>query len=578
MKELITLLSPVFWSIKNDLLRFSKSFYRKTFLYTLSGIVLIFLVTRLLNAGMDKLHILSPEVFNFLLIKGYSLIFLIIFFIQIINGVIMSLDKYYQAQELELLFTSPVNRTSLFFSRLFETHLKTSWMLIIFGIPLLASLGLQYQAHPAYYLYSVALLAVFSTIPVNIGISITIMLTGIFHLKKLKKFVFSASLITGAVIVILLRIFKPERFVNPELFANLTLFVSDLQTPFFILLPNRWLSESLFNFLNKNYSDTLIVISLLLLTSYLSVFCLVLIYRKYHYRGWSLLHRGDAVLKKKRKWTVMSSGFTKKLILSKPAQLLQPLLSSQCITILRKDILYQFHDIKNIQQNIILIALIIVYLFSIASLPLNWEGYGVRLKYAVSFFNLGLILIIIAALCSKLVYPSIVSEGNSFWIIKTAPITSKKYIWAKFFFLFIPIFILGQLLTIFSSFFVNIAKEILLLNILTTTLLCFSLVSLAISFSVRDLKKAIKEDKSEEIKTGNTTYMIISVFFIMFILALEVIPIYLYFLKEAVKVEFTQTAWFLLGAVIFVLLFVNILITAISMHLSIKKFDNIQLS
>ena len=130
MKELIILLSPVFWSIKNDLLRFSKSFYIKTFLYTLSGTAFIFLVTMLLNAGMDKLEGLSPEVFNLLLTKGCSLIFLIIFFIQIINGAVMTLDKYYQAQELELLFTSPVNRTSLFFSRLFETHLKTSWMQI----------------------------------------------------------------------------------------------------------------------------------------------------------------------------------------------------------------------------------------------------------------------------------------------------------------------------------------------------------------------------------------------------------------------------------------------------------------
>lgn len=113
MKALILLLSPIFWSIKNDLLRFSKSFYIKTFLYALSGIVFIFLVTMLLNAGMDNLEGLSPEVFNLLLTKGYSLIFLIVFFIQIINGAIMSLDKYYQAQELEVLFTSPVNRTSL---------------------------------------------------------------------------------------------------------------------------------------------------------------------------------------------------------------------------------------------------------------------------------------------------------------------------------------------------------------------------------------------------------------------------------------------------------------------------------
>jgi hypothetical protein len=219
---------------------------------------------------------------------------------------------------------------------------------------------------------------------------------------------------------------------------------------------------------------------------------------------------------------------------------------------------------------------------------MNWEEYTVQVKYVISFLNLGIILIIIASLCSKLVYPAVVSEGNSLWTIKTAPITSKKYIWAKFLFLFIPIFLLGQLLTIFSSFFIDIAKEILWLNILTVTLLCFSLVSLAVSFSVRDLKKALKDETTEELKTGNTAYMIISVFYVLFILALELIPVYIYFLLESGKyrelllasgkIEFMQKTWPIIGGIIFALIFVNILITAISMHMSIKKFGNIQLT
>ncbi|MEF9426992.1 MAG: hypothetical protein L0956_07410 [Candidatus Mariimomonas ferrooxydans] len=299
MKELLILLSPVFWSVKNDLLRFNRSFYKKTLFYVFLGLVFIFLAVKLLTAGMIKLQGLSPEVFNLLLIKGYSLIFIIIFFMQIIDGLIISINTFYQSEELEVLLTSPVSRIALFFSRLFETHLKSSWMLIIFGIPLLVSLGIQYNANPAYYLYSLLLLTVVSTISVNIGIIITIILSGIFHIKKLKKFIFSAGIVTIIFIITLLRIFRPERFVNPELFANLKIFLSGLNTPSFILLPNRWLSESLFNFLNKNYSNTFIFISLLLLTSYITIIFLMFIYKKYYYRGWSLLQGGSISLKEK---------------------------------------------------------------------------------------------------------------------------------------------------------------------------------------------------------------------------------------------------------------------------------------
>lgn len=574
MKELLILLSPVFWSIKNDLTRLNKSFYKKAVFYMLSGIAFIYLVTRLLGAGMVKLQNLSPEVFNVMLIKGYSLIFIIIFFIQIINAVIISLNTFYQSRDLETLFTSPVNRISMFFSRLSETHLKTSWMLIIFGMPLLVSIGLLLHANIAYYFYSLALFMVFSIIPVNIGIGTAIMLSGVFHIKKLKKFMLSAGVVTVVAVITLFRLFNPEKFVNPELFANLTLFLAELKTPSFILLPSRWLSESIFNFLNKSYGDAIIFISLLLLTPYITTVLLMPVYKRYHYRGWSILQGGEIILKQRR---MSVFNMIKQAFSLKPVQKILSLSNRQAKALFIKDLLYQFHDVKNIQQYLILFSLIIIYLFSIASLPLNWEGYAVKLKYMISFFNLGLILAIMAALCSKLIYPIIVSEGNYLWTIKTSPITPEKYIRLKFFFSLIPVFLLGQFLIIFSSMFINIEKPVFILNILTTALLCMSLVGMAIAFSVSDLKN-IAKNMTEETGSGSALYMIASFFFILFTLALEMILLYLYFLKASSKVALTHRGWFIIGGVVFVLVIVNLLVTVISMRMSVKKFDNLQLS
>ncbi|MEW6715377.1 MAG: hypothetical protein AB1306_09850 [Nitrospirota bacterium] len=576
MKEFLILLSPLFWSIKNDLLSFNKAFYKKIFFYLFSSVLFIFLITQLLNEGMIKLQKMSPEVFDVLLVKGCSVVFMIIFFSQIINGFIMSLDRFYQSNELEILLVSPVNRVSLFFSRLLETHLKTSWMLIIFGIPLLVSLGILFHASLIYYFYSLALFMVFSTIPVNAGIGITIMLSGIFHIKKIKRFLLSAGIATLVVLITLLRIFRPERFVNPELFANLKLFLIELRTPSFILFPNRWLSESLFNFLNKDFSNTLIFAALLILSSYLTVVLLILVYKKYHYRGWSLLQGGGIISGREREHPSDASRLANGTIYSRLVQKLLSPLGIQRLTLLKKDLLYQIRDIKNIHQHLILFSLIIVYLVSISSLPLNWVEYAVTIKYFVLFFNLGLILIIMASLSSKIVYPAIVSEGSFLWVIKASPITSKKYIMTKFIFLFIPILLLGLALTIFSSFFIDVEKVLTCLIIFSTVLLSLSLVSISINFSISDLKGAIKKSDIEEVKTGNTAYMIISVLFVLFTLALEIIPVYLYFLKESEKIVFVQRTWLIIGGVVLVLLLVNIFVTAFSIHRSIRKFDGIQ--
>jgi len=103
------------------------------------------------------------------------------------------------------------------------------------------------------------------------------------------------------------------------------------------------------------------------------------------------------------------------------------------------------------------------------------------------------------------------------------------------------------------------------------------LVSISINFSISDLKGAVKKSDTEEVKTGNTAYMITAVLFVLFTLALEIIPVYLYFLKESKKIVFVQRTWLIIGGVVLILLLINIFVTAFSLHRSIKKFDGIRL-
>lgn len=579
MKELFILIAPVFWSIKNSLTRFNWSFYRKLLFYGISSCIFIFLMAYLLNFGMNKLQKLSPEVFHFLLLKGYGLIFMIIFFTQIINGIVISLNTFYQSKELEVLITSPINRTFLFFSRFFDTHVKTSWMLIIFGIPLLISLGIFFHTNFIFYGYSLLLFIVFSSIPVNIGIGLTMLLSSIFRVQRMKKFLFSTGFILTIVLITLLRIFRPERFVNPELFANLTLFIAEIKAPFFILLPNRWLSEAIFDILNKGVDiNTLIFISLILLTSYVTVVMLLAVFKRFHYRGWALLQEGEVIhIKDKGLKNIQFKSFTTRISDLGKITFLLKLIDSQSRTFIKKDFLCQIRDEKNIHQIVILLALIIIYMFSISALPLNWEYYAVQLKYLVSFFNLGLILVIIASLCSRLIYSSVVNEGAYLWIIKTSPVTPKKYIWTKFLFFFVPIFIVAQLLTVVSSILIDIEKNLIFLKISTVILLSLSFVSLAIFFGISDLKRIIIETPQEKLKIGNTTYMLLSVFLIFLTLAFEIIPTFLYFLKEVQKSIFTQKAWVLIGSALFVLLIINGIITALAIRRSIRKIDKFQI-
>lgn len=576
MRELYILFAPVFWSIRNDIIKVDLSFYRKSLFYVVASLVFMMLIAKLLGMGMMKLQGLSAEVFGVLLMKAYSLLFIIIFFIQIVNGFVITLGTYYQSKELEFLMSSPVSRTALFFARFFETHVRTSWMLVIFGIPLLASTGLLYHAHFLYYVLSIMFFIAFSTIPVNIGISAAIIVTSFFHAKKLRKILFSSGIIVAILLLTLLRLFRPERFANPELFASLTLFVGELKAPSFVLLPNRWLSDSIFHLLAKSEGgNTAIFVSLLFMTSYVSAVIAQIIFKRYHYKGWGLLQEGD-MLKGKRLRGIWGHTSSHRILQLRVVRHFVSAFGIRCGVLILKDLLYQIRDVRKIHQVLIVISLITIYLFSIASLPLNWVGHTLELRHIISFFNLGLILIIIAALCARIVYPAVTEEGALLWIIRTSPVTPKTYIWGKLLFFFVPLFIVGQLLAIASSSLIGIEMPMVVLTVISTAIVSLSLTSMAIVFGVSDLKYTTG-DSHKETKPGSTIQMIASAFLIFLTLALEIVPVFLYLLKETKRGALSAEARMLIAGAVFLLCLINFFVTFLSLRISVRKIEGLHL-
>jgi hypothetical protein len=146
-----------------------------------------------------------------------------------------------------------------------------------------------------------------------------------------------------------------------------------------------------------------------------------------------------------------------------------------------------------------------------------------------------------------------------------------KFIWTKFAVLLLPVLIFGLVITVCSSSFIKVDRVILILNMLTTTLLSFTLVALVLYFSISDLRALMGETEREALSTGNPLYMITAVFFILITVLVEIVPLYLFFLREVVQVEFTHKAWLLTGGVVSALLAINLITITLAVRLSVKK-------
>jgi len=191
--------------------------------------------------------------------------------------------------------------------------------------------------------------------------------------------------------------------------------------------------------------------------------------------------------------------------------------------------------------------------------------------------NLGLVLFILSALCSRIIYNAIISEASYIWIYKTSPSTPKRFILTKFLFFCIPLSIITAVLILFSFHFINVERALITLIFLTAILSGFSLSSMAIAFGVADIRQKLKDPGKEQTGAESALYLIVSLLFIGLTLLLEAVPVYFYFMKESGSAIFIEKTWIVLGITLGGIVLLNLGITVVSIQKSVKRYNDLQL-
>ncbi len=81
------------------------------------------------------------------------------------SNVVTALSTYYLSADLGLLLASPISAASLHTGRFFETLWDSSWMIVLFGLPIFLAYGVVHQASPAFYVAVLAVLPPFLVLP-----------------------------------------------------------------------------------------------------------------------------------------------------------------------------------------------------------------------------------------------------------------------------------------------------------------------------------------------------------------------------------------------------------------------------
>ena len=492
------LLLPAFWSSRNRAARRQRGDALRTMLF--GGVALV--VCAVLFAGSFWLTFqlqTFAELGDYLLRLGLSWLFLTFLSFLAFSGVVTALSTFFLSDDLRLLLAAPIAARRLFHARFARTLAQASWMVVVFLVPVLMGIGLAGCAPWSFYLTAVAIIVPFSVIPVAVGTAITLLLVNVFPARRARDILMLMGLLFAASIVMLLRFVRPEQLMKVESLPEVTDFFATLQSPITPMLPSFWAGEALFASL-KGATDVLHIAAL-----WTTAFGLTLLVRSAHER-WHFAGFSKAQEARKARFTHlrMLDRFLRFLPLSPVRRQL-----------LTKDLKLFLRDVSQWSQLLLLLALALVYLYNFRVLDLERIPHmSGPIKNVYAFVNLGMASFVMATVAVRFVFPSVSAEGAAFWIIRTAPIQLRDFLWSKFWMGLIPIFVLTEALTIVANELLGIDPFLKIVTPLAVGLMSFALVGLATGLGARYPRFSADNASQVAGSYGGVTFMIVAVLFI----------------------------------------------------------------
>jgi len=498
--------------------------------------------------------------------KLLSMILLTFFSILLFSNIVCALTSFFLSDDLHLLHYLPLDILQIYLTKLLETFIHASWMLLIFGLPVFLAYGVVYRAGPLYYIALVTSLICFAMICTTIGTAVALVLVNIFPVRRIKDIFFLLTIILMSCLYVIFRILQPEKLVNPEAFSSVASYIEQIRTPTSPLLPSHWVKEALFPLLLKgssiNYFSLLLLISTALafiVLGYKLTSCLYLTgftraqearpSRPFVYQRGSIPLRGPLGT-----WLPL------------PLQ-----------AIISKEIKGFFRDTSQWSQILLLLALIIVYLYNIWVLPLDKVKFpSFYLENLISFLNLGLAGFVISAVAARFVFPAVSLEREAVWLIKTSPVTARQFLLSKYLTYLFPLLILAEILVVVSNRFLHATTFLTLLSTTTIFFMTLGITSLGIGLGAKYPHFKLENPAQLATSYGGVLYMVTSLIYISVIVTLEARPVYMILYARFRNIPLTMINWMEIGVCLTLTLILHLMVIYLPFKMGIRQLERIE--
>jgi ABC-2 type transport system permease protein len=508
------LLLPTFWAARNRARRREKGDAARAVFFGAIGLgVAATLFTVFFWLSWQLLS--YEELGDYLIRLVLSLLFITFLAFVAFSALVSALSTFFLSEDLRLVLAAPVDPGRLFYSRYARTVAQAGWMVVAFVLPVLLGIGLARCAGWVYYLTMPFAVVPFVLIPAAVGSVLTLVLVNTFPARRARDVLMLMSALFAIGLILLLRFLRPERLLSVQALPDVTAFFATLQSPVAPLLPSFWTGEALFAALQGGV-DRLHLGALWTTALAFTIFARMA-FGRFHFTGWSKAQEAR------------KARFTRLRGLETVARRLPVAPAARVLLV--KDLKVFLRDTTQWSQLLLLGALAFVYVYNFRVLDLSRIPYmSLVVKNAYAFVNLAMAAFVLSAVAVRFVFPAVSAEGPAFWIVRSAPVSLRSFLWSKFWTGFVPILLMTVSLTTVSNHLLGIEPLLKALTTLAIVFMTFALVGLAAGMGAQHPRFSAENLTQIAGSYGGIAYMVLAVLFIVVTVALLAWPASYYLL------------------------------------------------
>ncbi|MEY4669123.1 MAG: hypothetical protein RL518_1822 [Pseudomonadota bacterium] len=427
-----------------------------------------------------------------------------------LSAAVAAIGSLFLSKDLDLVTSAPISPREFLFAKTCEVGLSVSWMICVFGLPGLLAFGAFYDAGLLFIVTAPLLCLSFFAIAVSLGMITALVFASLIPSERGQPVLISLFLVAVASF---LAFMTGGAWPNSLPTENPIHSITHLTS----FATNLWLPTShCAHAITALMKGELVVPCLAALESIgaLSILGLIMRIAFTH-----LYDRGLSRTHQTRRFFKIHSRTAHKL-----SRLLLPFSSASTRAIMAKEYKVFSRDLTHTVQLGLLLGMTFLYLYNYQVLrgPANVSEDVLAIwQIFLLLSNIALGSLVVTSICSRFVFPSVSLEGQSFWLLQAAPLSTHDILRAKRKSWSIPVSCIGGVIFISGAMALDADIPLVLASCAAGIIICQGLVGLSIGLGA--FFSQFEWEHSTQISTsfGSFIFMITS----MIVLSLTMVPL-----------------------------------------------------